>query len=78
MLSDCEVKKLAGLSSAELTFLPVASRFWVTLISSAVFCSDNRFCRTPADKYDITHDNILRSQMASGRSAERLGVIMTD
>ena len=43
---DCEVKKLPGLSSAELTFLPVARRFCVALISSAVLCSESRFCRT--------------------------------
>src|SRR5262245_51773375 len=42
------VKKLFGLSSAELTFLPVARRFWVRVIRSAVACNDRRFCRTPA------------------------------
>src|SRR3954453_15361769 len=47
-LSDCEVKKLIGLSSAELTFLPVARRFCVSAIRLAVFCSESRFCRTPA------------------------------
>ncbi len=45
-----EVKKLVGLSSAELTFLPVARRFWVVLSSDAVFCRASRFCRTPADR----------------------------
>src|SRR5262245_12645895 len=48
--SETEVKKFDGLSSAELTFLPVASRFCVVLIISAVFCSDKRFCRTPAER----------------------------
>ena len=48
-LSDCEVKKLTGLSSAELTFLPVARRFCVKAIRLAVFCSESRFCLTPAE-----------------------------
>src|SRR5262245_546911 len=48
--NDEEVKKLTGLSSAELTFLPVARRFCVVLIRSAVFCSDSRFWRTPAER----------------------------
>ena len=50
LCSEAEVKKLVGLSSAELTFLPVARRFWVVLIRSAVFCRDSRFCRTPAER----------------------------
>src|SRR5262245_13613910 len=45
-----EVKKLVGLSRAELTFLPVASRFCVTPNRLAVFCRASRFCRTPADR----------------------------
>src|SRR5262245_36706567 len=45
-----EVKKLVGLSRAELTFLPVASLFCVLLSSDAVFCRASRFCRTPADR----------------------------
>src|SRR6187551_857265 len=45
-----DVKKLVGLSSAVLTFLPVARRFCVVLIRSAVFCRDSRFCRTPAER----------------------------
>src|SRR5687768_7561667 len=48
--SETEVKKFAGLSRAELTFLPVARRFCVRLIKSAVCCRDMRFCRTPADR----------------------------
>src|SRR5262245_45614447 len=43
------VKKLTGLSSALLTFLPVARRFCVVLINLAVFCNASRFCRTPAE-----------------------------
>src|SRR5689334_12326824 len=50
------VKKLTGLSSAELTFLPVARRFCVTLASEAVFCSESRFCLTAEERVipDIT------------------------
>src|SRR3972149_2370624 len=47
---DCEVKKLIGLSSAELTFLPVARRVCVVDIRAAVSCRASRFCRTPADR----------------------------
>src|ERR1700757_2154424 len=50
LLNDCEVKKLDGLSSAELTFLPVARRPCVAESSEAVLCSERRFCRTPADR----------------------------
>src|SRR3569623_1003633 len=50
LCSDCDVKKLIGLSRAELTFLPVARRFWVVCISCAVFCSESRFARTPAER----------------------------
>src|SRR5438874_2541932 len=50
VLSACEVKKLVGLSRAELTFLPVASRPCVVAINAAVLCRDSRFCRTPADR----------------------------
>src|SRR5262249_7358600 len=48
--NDADVKKLVGLSRAELTFLPVARRFCVMLIRSAVFCSDSRFWRMPAER----------------------------
>ena len=37
------MKKLVGLSSAELTFLPVARRFCVVASSAAVDCSESRF-----------------------------------
>src|SRR5437016_693648 len=40
------VKKLVGLSRAELTFLPVARRPWVVASRSAVDCNDSRFWRT--------------------------------
>ena len=42
-LSDWEVKKLTGLSSAEETFRPVESRFCVVAVSEAVSCSESRF-----------------------------------
>src|SRR5580692_4403024 len=48
-LSDCDVKKLDGLSRAELTFLPVAKRPWVMMASAEVFWRARRFCRTPAE-----------------------------
>src|SRR5260370_3978378 len=50
LLSDCEVKKLVGLSSAELTLLPVARRFCVVESKSAVACSERRFWRTEAER----------------------------
>src|SRR3954451_5491145 len=46
----CAVKKLVGLSSAVLTFLPVARRFCVVESRSAVDCSDSRFWRTAAER----------------------------
>src|SRR3954463_8506701 len=42
------VKKLIGLSRAELTRLPVASLVWVCVIKADVCCSCSRFDRTPA------------------------------
>src|SRR3984893_3681629 len=44
------VKKLTGLSSAELTRLPVARRPWVAASRSAVVWSDRRFWRTEAER----------------------------
>jgi hypothetical protein len=44
------VKKFTGLSIAELTFLPVERRCCTEFIISAVFCSDSRFARTPAER----------------------------
>ena len=46
--SDWAVKKLSGLSSAELTFLPVARRFCVVPRRSAVPCAESRFWRVAA------------------------------
>jgi len=40
------VKKLVGLSSALLTFLPVARRVCVVESRFAVSCSESRFWRT--------------------------------
>ena len=42
------VKKLIGLSRAELTRLPVASLVWVFVMVAAVLCNCRRFARTPA------------------------------
>src|SRR3954449_1255520 len=48
LLRPCAVKKLVGLSSAELTLLPVARRFCVVESRSAVDCSESKFWRTYA------------------------------
>src|SRR5262245_57536808 len=55
--SEAAVKKLVGLSSAVLTFLPVARRLWVVESRSAVDWRDSRFWRTEAERTieDITH-----------------------
>src|SRR5205814_10190481 len=44
------VKKLVGLSSAVLTFLPVARRVCVVASRSAVPCKESRFWRTAAER----------------------------
>src|ERR1700760_4079092 len=49
-LSAAAVKKLVGLSSAELTLLPVARSFCVVASSEAVDCSESRFWRTDAER----------------------------
>src|SRR5258708_27325941 len=48
LLRPCEVKKLVGLSRAELTLLPVERRFWVVERRSAVDWRESRFWRTDA------------------------------
>src|SRR3569623_1737731 len=48
--SDWEVKKLVGLSRAELTLLPVASRFWVVARRSEEDWRDSRFRRTDDER----------------------------
>src|SRR3954471_21177829 len=50
LLRPWAVKKLVGLSRAELTLLPVAKRFWVVESRSAVDCSESRFWRTDAER----------------------------
>src|ERR1700710_456085 len=50
LLRPCAVKKLVGLSSAELTLLPVARRFCVVESKSAVDCSESRFWRTDDER----------------------------
>ena len=56
LLRPAAVKKLVGLSSAELTLLPVARAFWVVAKSEAVLCNERRFWRTEAERTipDIT------------------------
>src|SRR5690348_15505178 len=48
--SEAEVKKLIGLSSAELTFLPVARRVCVCPMRSAVDWSAERLERIAAER----------------------------
>src|ERR1700712_3656657 len=48
--SEDAVKKFVGLSSAELTFLPVERRFWVVASRWAVGGSDSKFCRTEDER----------------------------
>ena len=50
LFSDWAVKKLVGLSRAELTLLPVARSFWVVASREAVDCSESRFWRTDAER----------------------------
>src|ERR1700722_1260517 len=63
LFSDCEVKKLVGLSAAELTFLPVARSCCVVARKDAVLCSERRFCRTPADR---VISDIVRTLLVDG------------
>src|SRR3972149_1046747 len=53
----CAVKKLFGLSRAELTRLPVASLVWVEEIRSEVACNCRRFERTLEER---TMSDILK------------------
>src|SRR6516165_5178339 len=50
------VKKLVGLSSALLTFLPVARRVCVVASRSAVPCRESRFWRTAAVSVMLDRD----------------------
>src|SRR5207248_1845083 len=50
------VKKLVGLSSALLTFLPVARRVCVVESRSAVLCSESRFWRTEDESVMLERD----------------------
>src|SRR3977135_3516175 len=71
------VKKLVGLSSALLTFLPVARRLCVEARSSAVPCSESRFWRTDADSVILDNDigtTFLVTQL-SAFLAERGGIL---
>ena len=50
------VKKLVGLSSALLTFLPVARRVCVVESRFAVSCSESRFWRTEDESVMLERD----------------------
>ena len=50
------VKKLVGLSSALLTFLPVARRVCVVESRLAVSCSESRFWRTDDESVMLERD----------------------
>src|SRR4051812_9714999 len=66
--ADAE-KKLEGLSSAELTFRPVARRSWVLAIMAAVDCRLSRFWRTALLKLIAILQNLLvRTQLLRVRS----------
>src|ERR1043165_9257292 len=57
------VKKFVGLSSAELTFLPVASRCWVVACRLVVSWRASRLERTAAER--VTEEDMRRN--LSGR-----------
>ncbi|MDF9863901.1 hypothetical protein M2437_002883 [Methylorubrum pseudosasae] len=63
------VKKFTGLSRAELTFLPVASRPWFVAAKPAVSCRDSRFCRVAADS--VMADDISGSFSARRGTSKR-------
>src|ERR1700751_2677643 len=48
LLRPCAVKNSVGLSSAELTLLPVARAFWVVASREGVEWRESRFWRTEA------------------------------
>src|SRR5205085_3471951 len=50
LVSEAAVKKLTGLSRAELTFLPVDRRCWACCARTEVFWSEVRAARTPAER----------------------------
>src|SRR3984885_11433806 len=50
LLRPCAVKNSVGLSSAELTLLPVERSFCVVASSEAVDCRERRFWRTDAER----------------------------
>ncbi|MGY4429315.1 hypothetical protein ACVWWO_001792 [Bradyrhizobium sp. F1.13.1] len=68
--SDCAVKKLVGLSSAEFTFLPVERRDWVVARRSAVDWSESRFWRTDAER---TIPDITLTLLVYASSFDRFG-----
>src|ERR1700737_2898308 len=73
-------KELVGLSSAELTLLPVARRFCVVESKSAVACSERRFWRTDAERTmpDICETFLvyIRKFYSSGVSPRRFACFL--
>src|SRR5437870_10535483 len=65
------VKKLVGLSSALLTFLPVARRPCVVASRSAVPCSESRFWRTAAERAMVDRD--MRNDLSGATQLAFLG-----
>src|ERR1700758_3217766 len=73
VLRPCAVKKLVGLSRAELTLLPGARAFWVVASSKAVSWSESRFWRAATER---TIPNIVHPLLVlnwSFFSDDRLG-----
>src|SRR4029077_6386052 len=69
------VKKLIGLSSAELTRLPVARRVWVCVIRSEVCCNCRRLERTPGERtMSLMADSLPHWAKSLGRDNEILGL----
>src|SRR5262249_17064887 len=64
--SAAAVKKLVGLSRAELTFLPVARRCCVVCWREVVSCSESRLARTPA----------VRVTLDMGKNLSGLGAVL--
>src|ERR1700753_3449471 len=70
LLRPCAVKKLVGLSRAELTLLPVARSFCVVASSDAVDWSESRFWRTDAESTIL--DKLIPFWSELGHSAARI------
>src|SRR5262249_19148922 len=72
--SAAAVKKLVGLSRAELTFLPVARRCCVVACRLVVSCRASRFERTAAER--VTEEDMLEPfwscAILAGERSDRL------